>query len=150
MDEGGERGEHSCKLKRTGGERFTVKSRLIRIDSVTPPASRTCAVTNGGEKMNVPDATRRTVLVYEPVAEAGKNQDALAQRLPTLDGKVIGLLNNTKDLVDVLLGEVKNLLQKDFPGVEFRDFRKESVSGATPELLEQMATCDAVVTAVGD
>lgn len=100
--------------------------------------------------MSVPDATKRTVLVYEPVAEAGKNQDALAQRLPTLDGKMIGLLNNTKDLVDVLLGEVKNLLQKDFPGAEFRDFRKESVSGAAPELLEQMATCDAVVTAVGD
>ncbi len=100
--------------------------------------------------MNIPGATKRTVLVYEPVVEAGKNQDALAQRLPTLDGKVIGLLNNTKDLVDVLLGEVKNLLQEDFPGAEFRDFRKESVSGAAPELLEQVASCDAVVTAVGD
>ena len=94
--------------------------------------------------------TRRTVLVYEPVAEAGKNQDALAQRLPTLDGKVVGLLNNTKDLVDVLLGEVQGLLQKDFPGARFRSFRKESVSGAAPEMLEQLATCDAVVTAVGD
>lgn len=100
--------------------------------------------------MNVPDATKRTVLVYEPVAEAGTNQDVLAQRFPTLDGKVIGLLNNTKDLVDILLGEVRNLLQKDFPAAEFRDFRKESVSGAAPELLEQVATCDAVVTAVGD
>ena len=100
--------------------------------------------------MNVPDTTKRTVLVYEPVAEAGKNQDALAPRLPTLDGKVIALLDNTKDLVDVLLGEVKILLHKDFPGAEFRHFRKESVSGAAPELLEQVATCDAVVTAVGD
>ena len=100
--------------------------------------------------MTVSDATKRTVLVYEPVADAGKNQDALAQRLPTLDGKVIGLLNNTKDLVDVLLGEVKTLLQQDFPGAEFRDFRKESVSGAAPELLDQVAGCDAVVTAVGD
>lgn len=94
--------------------------------------------------------TRRTVLVYEPVAEAGAHQDALAQRLPTLDGKVVGLLNNTKDLVDVLLDEVQGLLQKDFPGAGFRSFRKESVSGAAPELLEQLATCDAVVTAVGD
>ncbi len=100
--------------------------------------------------MNVPDTTRRTVLVYEPVAEAGTIQDALAQRAPALDGKVIGLLNNTKDLVEVLLDEVRNLLQKDFPAAEFRDFRKESVSGAAPELLEQVATCDAVVTAVGD
>lgn len=100
--------------------------------------------------MNDPRTTRQTVLVYEPVAEEGKDQDALAQRLATLDGKVVGLLNNTKDLVDVLLGEVKNLLQQDFPGAEFRYFRKESVSGAAPELLDEVATCDALVTAVGD
>lgn len=100
--------------------------------------------------MNDPGMTKQTVLVYEPVAEEGKDQDALAQRLATLDGKVVGLLNNTKDLVDVLLGEVKNLLQQDFPGAEFRYFRKESVSGAAPELLDEVATCDALVTAVGD
>ncbi|MBI3936314.1 MAG: hypothetical protein HY323_05000 [Betaproteobacteria bacterium] len=94
--------------------------------------------------------TKQTVLVYEPVAEEGKDQDALAQRLATLDGKVVGLLNNTKDLVDELLEEVKNLLQKDFPGAEFRYFRKESVSGAAPELLDEATTCDALVTAVGD
>ena len=41
-------------------------------------------------------------------------------------------------------------LLKDFPNAEFRHFRKKSVSGATPELLQQVATCDAVVTAVGD
>lgn len=94
--------------------------------------------------------TERTVLVYEPVAQPDENQDALAPRLPTLDGKVVGLLNNTKDLVDVLLGEVQGLLQKDFPRARFHSFRKESVSGASPEMLEQLATCDAVVTAVGD
>jgi hypothetical protein len=99
--------------------------------------------------MNMPAVTK-TILLYEPIAEEGKNQDALARRLPTLDGKVIGLLNNTKDLVDVLLDEVKDLLQKDFPRAEFRYFRKESVSGAAPELLEQVAACDAVVSAVGD
>jgi len=92
----------------------------------------------------------RTVLLYEPIAEEDSKQDLLAQRPPTLDGKVVGLLNNTKDLVDTLLDEVRILLQKDFPRAEFRFFRKESVSGAAPELLEQIATCDAVVSAVGD
>lgn len=100
--------------------------------------------------MNVLNSAKKKVAVLEPVAEAGATQDTLARRLPTLDGKIIGLLNNTKDLVDVLLGEVKNLLQHDFPEARFRDFRKESVSGAGAELLEQMATCDAVVTALGD
>jgi hypothetical protein len=99
--------------------------------------------------MNMSGGTK-TILLYEPIAEEGKSQDMLARRLSTLDGKVVGLLNNTKDLADTLLDEVKNLLQEDFPKAEFRFFRKESVSGAAPELLEEIAACDAVVGAVGD
>jgi len=100
--------------------------------------------------MTATDVKMKTVLVYEPVAEESKNQDALAPRPATLDGKVIGLLDNTKDLVDILLGEVKDLLQQDYPKTVFRYFRKPSVSGASPDLMEEVATCDAVVTAVGD
>ena len=63
---------------------------------------------------------------------------------------MIALLDNTKDLVKELLGETQALLQKDFPNASFRYFRKESVSGAKPDLMEQVASCDVVVTAVGD
>lgn len=94
--------------------------------------------------------SRDTILVYEPLGHAAKHQDALAARPATLDGKVVALLNNTKDLVDSLLDEVKTLIAKDFPAAEFRFFRKESVSGAAPELLDEIARCDALVTAVGD
>ncbi len=100
--------------------------------------------------MTVTTVDRQTTLVYVPAAEEAKDQDALARRLPTLDGKVVGLLDNTKDLSDTLLGEVQKLLQKDFPQAEFRYFRKESVNRVAPELLEKVATCDAVITAVGD
>lgn len=100
--------------------------------------------------MTVTTVEKKTTLVYVPAAEEGKNQDALARRLSTLDGKVVGLLDNTKDLSDTLLGEVKTLLQKDFPQAEFRYFRKESVNGMAPELLQKVATCHAVITAVGD
>lgn len=93
---------------------------------------------------------KSTVTVYEPVASEAREQDALAPRWETLDGKVIGLLDNTKDMVDVLLDEVKTLLAKDFPNARFRYFRKESVSGAPPGLMEQVAACNAVITAVGD
>lgn len=92
----------------------------------------------------------RSIFVYDPTAEEDKNQSKLAPRLPSLDGKVIGLLDNTKDLVGVLLDEVRLQLQKDFPQARFRNFRKESVSGIKPDLLEQVVTCDAVVGAVGD
>jgi hypothetical protein len=94
--------------------------------------------------------TKATVTVYEPVAREAVQQDALAPRWETLDGKVIGLLNNTKDMVDVLLDEVKSLLARDFPEAKFRYFRKASVSGVSPEMLEQIAACNAVITAVGD
>ena len=90
------------------------------------------------------------IRLYDPVADVSGEQDARAPRLDTLDGKVVGLLNNTKDLVDVLLAEVKTLLQKDFPKATFRDFRKQSVSGASAEMLEDLAGCNAVVAAVGD
>lgn len=91
-----------------------------------------------------------TLTVFEPVASEATQQDPLAPRLETLDGKLIGLLDNTKDLVDVLLEEVKRLLAHDFPNARFRYFRKESVSGAPPGLMEQVAQCNAVITAVGD
>ena len=100
--------------------------------------------------MTVTHSEKRTVQIYEPVADGASTQDALAARLGTLDGKVIGLLDNTKDRVDVLLGEVQALLKKDFPHAEFKYFRKESVSGAAPDLMDLVAQCDAVVTAVGD
>src|SRR5215510_14740938 len=101
--------------------------------------------------MNAPDsAARREVLVYDPTADEGKLQDALAPRLASLDGKVVGLLDNSKDLADILLDEVKILLQRDFPGAQFRYFRKGSLSGAAPDLMAQVAGCDAVITGVGD
>jgi hypothetical protein len=95
-------------------------------------------------------ADNRTTLVYEPHAEESNDQDELASRMSSLDGKVIGLLDNTKDLARELLDEVRNLLLSDFPKAEFRSFRKKSVSGVEPDLLQQIALCDAVVTAVGD
>ena len=90
------------------------------------------------------------ITVYDPTASGATEQHALVPRMETLDGKLIGLLDNTKDLVDVLLDEVKALLAKDFPNARFRYFRKESVSGAPPGLMEQVAQCNAVITAVGD
>ena len=95
-------------------------------------------------------ANRRTIRLHDPVADEGSNQETLAVRAGSLQGKVVALLDNTKPLVDTLLDEVRTLLQKDFPGVELRYFKKESVSGARNELIEELAHCDAVVTAIGD
>ncbi len=100
--------------------------------------------------MTTTNPQKSTVTVYEPIAAESVTQDRLAPRLETLDGKLIGLLDNTKDLVDVLLDEVKVLLAKDFPTARFKYFRKASVSCAPPGLMEQVAACNAVITAIGD
>jgi hypothetical protein len=96
------------------------------------------------------DTMGKKIRLYDPVAEEASRQETLAQRAGSLEGKVVALLDNTKPLVDTLLDEVKRLFQKDFPGIQFRYFKKDSVSGAGPELMEQLATCGAVVTAIGD
>ena len=100
--------------------------------------------------MSTRNIDRPMIRVYEPHAEESGIQDALARRPASFDGKIIGLLDNTKDLAHELLDEVKVLLQQDYPKAEFRTFRKKSVSGIAPELLAQVAGCDAVITALGD
>jgi hypothetical protein len=92
----------------------------------------------------------RTILVYQPQADESPQDEPIAKRPASLNGAVIGLLDNTKDLADKLLEEVRDLLHKDWPTAQFRRFRKKSVSGADADMLERLATCDAVVTAVGD
>ena len=55
------------------------------------------------------------------------------------------------DHTDVIFEEVGKLMQERYPEVELRFFRKESVSGMKPEMMEDMKKeCDAVVTGLGD
>ena len=93
----------------------------------------------------------RTVRVYNPTAEETDSQDALARRFGSLDGKVIGLLNNTKDRTEIIFEVVESRLKERFPGVEVRHYRKDSVSGVRPDMLAAIKReCDGVVTALGD
>jgi len=94
---------------------------------------------------------KEKILVYEPVAEASGANAALSARPESLNGKSVGLINNTKDFTDEILGVMGAELQKQFPGVRVVRYRKESVSGASQVLMEQVEReCDAVVCALGD
>ena len=94
---------------------------------------------------------KEKILVYEPVAEASGESAVMAARPESLNGKSVGLINNTKDFTDEILGVMGTALEKQFPGVRVVRYRKESVSGATPALMEQVeGECDAVVSALGD
>ena len=94
---------------------------------------------------------KRTVTICDPVAAETSVQEKLAPRLATLDGKTVGLLDNSKDLVDTLLDEVAVLLRRDFPNTQFRQFRKDSAGGPAPaQMVSELMQCDAVVTGIGD
>ncbi len=95
-------------------------------------------------------ASSGNVFFYSPVGDVEDKKQPNAKRLDSLNGKVIGLLDNTKHYADVILNDAKELLLKDFPQAQFRFFRKQSVSGASPETMRDLALCHAVITGLGD
>ncbi len=92
------------------------------------------------------------LVILDPTAEAAPARLEMAGRLDTLDGKVIGLLDNTKLNSDRFLAHLRDALARRYPTAEFVVRRKESASRvAAPDLLDDLAaSCDAVVAAVGD
>jgi hypothetical protein len=95
-------------------------------------------------------ATSGKTFFCNPVADVDDEKISIASRLDSLNGKVIGLLDNTKLFADLILNEAKELLLKDFPQAQFRVLRKESVSGANAATMRDLALCHAVITALGD
>jgi hypothetical protein len=120
---------------------------ILRTGEFRPPR------TTSHRRVDMTEMTKEKgkILVYEPVAEASGASAALAARPESLNGKSVGLINNTKDFTDEILGVMGAELQKQFPGVRVVRYRKESVSGASQALMEQVEReCDAVVCALGD
>ena len=91
------------------------------------------------------------IKVFDPTADDQVGSDDLANRLNTFDGKVVGLLNNTKDRTDVILNQIEEQLNEQFPNIDVRHYRKQCVSGMTPDIKEQLIEeVDALITATGD
>ena len=89
--------------------------------------------------------------VFDPTADGLSGQDDLATRFNTLDGKVVGLLNNTKDRADIVLDQLERQLRDQFPGTDIRHYRKQSVSGMTPDIRDRLTDeVDALITAAAD
>ena len=89
--------------------------------------------------------------VFEPIAGERVGIDDLADRPSTLNGKVLGLLNNTKDRSDIILDQLEHQLKDQFEGAEVRYYRKSSVSGMSAAIKEQLINeVDVLITATGD
>lgn len=76
---------------------------------------------------------------------------ALAPRLPSLEGKVLGLLDNTKEKANVFLTALGEGLREQCGVQTIYPQRKASYSVvAALELIEELSeTCDCVITAMG-
>jgi hypothetical protein len=92
-----------------------------------------------------------SIRILDPTVPPDRAESALAPRLPALDGKVLGLLANGKVNAGHLLDLVREGLEARYRVREVVVRAKPSASRvADAETLQELARCDAVVTAIGD
>lgn len=90
--------------------------------------------------------------LLDPTADIERAHIPLAKRIDSLNGKVVGLLDNGKSNFNHLLDDFEGMLKQQFPTVTVIRRRKPSVSSGCPadtmkELLEK---CDGIITGLGD
>ncbi len=92
------------------------------------------------------------IVVLDPTNEAGHETGSLATRLDTLDGKVIGFLDNSKPNSDHFLAMLEEELSGRFQLAGVVRARKPTASRICPEeiLTDLLSRCDALITAIGD
>ena len=92
-----------------------------------------------------------TIKVLDPRASAEGEALALAPPLPTLDGKVIGLLDNAKIGTERFYDFVAEILAREHGVREFIRRRKPDTTRPAPkELIAELSGADAVVSGIGD
>ena len=93
-----------------------------------------------------------TIELLSPAAAIPGNAVPLAKRVPTLEGRVVGLLNNSKSGTRPFLDRVEELLQSQH-GVSriIRYDKKAAALPAPDEILEAaIRECDVVVNGIAD
>ena len=105
----------------------------------------------------MPDKNDCTYEVLSPWAEADPVPlTGLSPRIDRLDGKKIGLLQNSKRAAPRILDVTERLLKEKFPNIKISRFigKLFSVSAEEPDRLHEfedwLKGVDAVIAAVGD
>jgi hypothetical protein len=92
-----------------------------------------------------------SIRVFDPTAEDAVSTHMGVARLVSLEGRTIGLLDNSKFHVRELLDYVEEILRTQYGVAEVLRLRKSDASRpAPPALLADMQRCEAVISAVGD
>ena len=95
---------------------------------------------------------KKGLVVLDPTAEPVTGQATLASRPNSLDGKVIGLLDNSKLNSDRFLDMLAEDLSERYHFAGIVRARKPTASRVVPDdtLKDFVDKCDVVITAVGD
>jgi len=89
--------------------------------------------------------------VLDPRLSAEAEALRPAPALPSLQGVVVGMLDNAKIGTEQLFDHIAAILQKDYGVREFIRRRKPDATKPVPhEMLAQMAGADAILSATGD
>jgi hypothetical protein len=86
-----------------------------------------------------------TLEILDPVVHAEVERVTSAPRLPTLDGKVVGLYSNNKTNATEILDMVGDILDQSY---DIKSFVRQSFSIGGDDVPEQ--PCDVAVLAIGD
>ena len=89
--------------------------------------------------------------VLDPRLEAEGDRMTMAPPLATLEGAIVGLLDNAKIGTERFYDHVENILRTRYGVREFIRRRKpDSSRPAPPETLGELSGADAILSAVGD
>ena len=98
-------------------------------------------------------ATTRTIRLVDPTgSDPGERPFTLATRPPSLRGRRLGLLNNSKANSEPILRGIARILDEEFGFAEIFHVTKHSASlPPRPEVLEELhRRADFILTGVGD
>ena len=90
--------------------------------------------------------------LLDPTREAAGAEPIYAQRAPSLQGKRVALIDNTKYNSDNILERIGKILMRDHGAASYKVFRKRYSSiPANDEIIRGIvAECDVMVAGVGD
>jgi hypothetical protein len=90
--------------------------------------------------------------LLDPRVETKTQPIAYVDRPRSLEGKRVGLVENTKFNSDRLLAKIGDVLKSEYGAAEWRMFRKHNASvPAHDEIIQEIRkTCDVMVAGIGD
>lgn len=91
-----------------------------------------------------------TIRVLDPRLDPEREPLVLAPALATLEGATIGLLDNTKIGTARFYDHLELLLRRHGAQAFIRRRKPDLSRPAPPELLDELAAADAIVSGIGD